>query len=1215
MANSLLYINQGALDSSENIWCVGRDLTVYDGQSWIYYNGSNSIVPDNSPYYLDTRSISIDSNDTKWVGCAVSSGLSQDLIFFAAGPEAATGSAWAITDFDLAGPNWEVPTIYASPYGDEVLAFISPLNGGGGTGATGNVGVTGGYLWSYNKVTSMWNEVSPGYTWPHIYDIKAKGKDGVNWDYYLATSEGVQIIPNGKLDTSTLQDGNAFIPALKKMNSYNSSLNSNNIYSVSFDEEGHYWLGTDQGLTYWDGSKYYNWVTPGSTSVELVVARPNGHVFFREGDPFDVPTLTNGFYHFNGDTFTQYDTTNSNLPDNLVIDILLAPEKVSKGSLTIYPNDLWVVAGNYVVLFDYVIPHVYASSIYEGTTGWNFIDYTPVATGATTDAADLPKAERFNWVYPSWQGYQNYELANDHPGMDPRNLFLDTDFKAIADGRAGNQDYWNWGQVIPYDQQVEAGLIPDYTWLNGITGANQITISSVSRYKGLNVLSGYSANPYTNFGPSSNLEEEFIVANTNPTNGTAGTQNFGFVTFYSDSGQVQGSIPFRGYSTRVLSAKPSYDNSSLIVLGSYSRYVEGGKFVWGSQYPTAADMTVTGVTGPIGGPIGFSNIATPGITASFDYPWILNGSTGATSGVYIPEPSLLTSTIGYFLAEVDFEIGDEISYGGIDFSTETLSSTFCLKNFRTFPGANSSYDPAGNPAGTLPTIVGKSDLSVSQNSIRFTGNIVGGISTLKNDYENTNDIPNAPEFLFTPYSNSTYVSSGFVVDVNPDFYLKSGAVVGMTGGASSLDTITSLPNGQTFLLTGTANYDLNYGNLEVSHATGGFSYPWFILSNNSNQGLTGSFFANSSNGDSNYTSWINTSASFSDTSKFYTAMLFTGNGTLENYNGTSLSVEGASGAVNTAIFSVSPGGKLNLESSYEVLPYTYEYAYNATISSAEGVRANDSYYLAVNYQYTPGTTGNGNIIIKRSVTGTYVDEFSTFPADPNSGTQSPLKMSVAPDLNVFLAGGNSGITGPTGLPYPAGNLSFVSLLESYKPPVGVDMGNIISRAGSGAWTWVDVHDSDSDLYVPMLSTVFFSNYNSAIFGKQFNRWVLTNARTSEVILDVKQTPYFIYTFTRSGYYSIQNTVEDAAGNVYEIAKPAFIKVVNQSIPRADDPNPFLVNSADYGYVPAGRGFENEAEKLDKDMLEQQIQIRLQNIPPFGSGLILKDDPDATFRGN
>jgi hypothetical protein len=244
-----------------------------------------------------------------------------------------------------------------------------------------------------------------------------------------------------------------------------------------------------------------------------------------------------------------------------------------------------------------------------------------------------------------------------------------------------------------------------------------------------------------------------------------------------------------------------------------------------------------------------------------------------------------------------------------------------------------------------------------------------------------------------------------------------------------------------------------------------------------------------------------------------------------------------------------------------------------------------------------------------------VDDFSTFPSDPNSGTQSPLKISVSSDLNIFLAGGNSGITGPTGLPYPAGDLSFVSLLESYKPPVGVDMGNIISRAGSGAWTWVDVRNSDSDLYVPILSTVFFSNYNSSIFGKQSNRWVLSNARTNEVILDVKQTPYFIYTFTGSGYYSIQNTVEDSAGNVYEIAKPAFIKVVNQSIPDADDPNPLLVNSSDYGYIPAGKGFENKSESLDKDMLQQQIEIRINNRSPFGSGLILNNDENATFRGN
>jgi len=566
MANTTQFINQGALDSTENVWCVGHDLTEYDGQNWNYYNYQNSIVPNNSPYYADTRSISIDQFDTKWVGCAVSANLSQVIIFSVQSPDLNAGTSWTISDFNLTtSPNWEVPTIYASPYGDEVLAFITPLNGGGGTGATGNVGVTGGFLWSYNKMTEAWTEVAPGYTWPHIYEIKAKGNDGVNWEYYLATNDGIQTIPSGKLDVLQLQDDTSFIPNLKKYNSYNSSLPSNQVYSISFDEDGHLWVGSEYGLTYWDGEKFYNWITPGSLSVSLVVSRSNGHVFFRCGNPFSFPTVTNGFFHFNGDTFTQYTTSNSNVPSNIIIDILLAPDKSAKGSLTIYPNDLWIVAGNFVVLFDYVIPHVYASSKYEGTTGWNFIYYTPTVTGATTDSAKLPKAERFDWVYPSWQGYENSNLALDHPGMDPRNLFLTTDFKAIADGRAGNQDYWNWGQVIPYDQEVESGLIQDYSWLVGITGANQLTISSVSKYKELNVLAGYTSNGVTNFGNSSNSEEQFIVTNPNPTNGTPGTQDFGFVAFYTDSGQVQGVVPFPGYSTRVLSAKPSFDSSSLIV--------------------------------------------------------------------------------------------------------------------------------------------------------------------------------------------------------------------------------------------------------------------------------------------------------------------------------------------------------------------------------------------------------------------------------------------------------------------------------------------------------------------------------------------------------------------------------------------------------------------------------------------------------------------------
>jgi len=149
----------------------------------------------------------------------------------------------------------------------------------------------------------------------------------------------------------------------------------------------------------------------------------------------------------------------------------------------------------------------------------------------------------------------------------------------------------------------------------------------------------------------------------------------------------------------------------------------------------------------------------------------------------------------------------------------------------------------------------------------------------------------------------------------------------------------------------------------------------------------------------------------------------------------------------------------------------------------------------------------------------------------------------------------------------------------------------------------------------MLSTVFFSNYGSGIFGKRNNRWVLTKARTGEVILDVKFTPYFIYTFTVSDYYSIQNTVEDAAGNVYEISKPAFVTVVNQSIPLANDPNPLLVNSADYGFILPGSDFRSQAADLDRSIFQDQLLIRSQNVQNYGSGLRLEDDPNSTFRGN
>lgn len=1216
MPTTFFYINTAALDSYGDVWAVGRDLTKYDGENWSYYNYQNSVVPSNSPYFLDTRSISIDNENNKWVGCAVTASLSQELVFVAKGAQAATGESWNLSQFSnysTQSPNWEVPTIYASPYSEEVLAFISPLNGGAGTGGTGNTGVTGGYLWRYDKVSEKWSEVSPGYTWPHIYEITAKGEGGNYFEYYLSTNDGLQTIPQGNLDPITLDNGDLVIKQMNKYNSLTSGIGGDTVYSVSFDEDGNYWAGTENGITYWDGKKFYNWNVAGGDGVTKVVARKNGHVFFRIGNPFDQPSTSNGFYHFNGDTFTHLTSSNTNLPDNRVIQLMKVEEKSLAGTTTIYEDDLWIVAGNNICLFDYSLPHIYGTSKYTGTTGWNFVYYTHTTEGGTTDTARLPKADKYTWKYPTWRGYDNEYLKNLHPGLDPRNLFLETNFKDVADGSAGEQPYWNDGEIVPFSESELNKLIPDSEWLTNTTSFN---VTSANKYREYNVVTGYSTQSSIDFGERNNLIPNYTINNPNPTESAGGTADMGFVALYSDGGQVKTVISFRGFSTRVHKAIPSSDNSSLYVLGTFKKYIEAGEFVYSSKYPGASSMTVTGITGPTGGPVGFSNIGAPGLTGSSDYQWILNGPTGATGGIFLPQTSILGDTEAMFVAEIEVDLGNKVSYGDIDFSAgEIAKNQFALKNFRYFPGASGSFDPSGiiNASLTPPIDISKLDLSISQNSVRITSNYLGGIATLKDNWFGLSDLPNSSEFIFSSSSSGAYDRSGSVIDLNSNLSLRNGFTVGLTGGStSSLDSITSLENSLTYVLSGTSTRDVNVRGLSMTHPNPGYSYPYFVLNDFNHSPITGAFVRNSGGTASAYTTWYNTVSSYKSDDQYYLNSLYTDSPSTSPASA-SLTGIGTSGGVNLLTVSIKPGGSYSMLSYSEVLPETYGSPQLVSISDQSDALVGGDQYTAIYYQKTPGVTGSGHNIIKRNVSGTSIDTFSTFGTG-NTGDQNQLSMYVSPQLDVFVSGSSAGVTGPSNLPYSSATGSFVSFLESYKPGVGKDMGNIISRAGSGAWTWVDVHNSNSDLFVPLLSTVFLSNGGSEIYGKNSNRWKLINTITGNVVLDIKDVPFFIYTFSQSGYYSIQNIVEDCNGNVYEISKPAFIKVVDQTIPLPDDPNPEFVNSADYGYPrrsanPNGIG---EYRDLSKDLLEDQKKIMLQNVVPFGSPLIIRDNPDATY---
>jgi len=1204
MASTGAYINQAELDKYNIVWAVGRGLNRFDGNSSIYLTHLNSAVPSNGPYYLDTRSISIDEDSFKWVGCAYTTIFpTTPLVFVAAGQYAATGNSWSPQEITgSSSSNIEVPTIYASPFGEEVLAFVSPLNGGYGTGPAGVYGTTGGNLYCYNKTFQTWTEPAPGFVWPHIYDIKAQGIDGVTFKYYLATSQGIYIIPEGDLEILQLDGGIPYVSQAEIWNSKNTSLPSDIIYSLDFDENGNLWIGTNAGLVYWDQSKFYVWDSSSlpslsSDEIFIVKSRPNGHVFFSAGNP--QKNEGTGLYYFNGNTLINYNTGNSSVVSDEIYSIMLAERNSNSNGFRVSENDIFIASGNSVGLFDYTIPHIYATSKYTGTTGWNFVYYTPSTESLPTDEAKLPKSDKYTWDYPSWRTYQDSYLQYKHPGLDPRNLFLEANLKAIADGRAGEQDYWNLGQSPTFDSIQIAKSLQDSSWVEGITGGVNKT-TSAAYLNGKYIIGGYSSINQIYFGQKNNLDD-LVLTNPNPTNSIypRSGQKVGYVAYYNEAGQVQDVLSIRGYETEVWDIQPSIDQKSLYILGSYKGYIEAGELIWSSTYPGAAGLT----GGPTGGPIGFSNIKTPGITGSpYQYPWIYNGTqTIPATGAFIPSTGPIdTLAQGIFLMEIEKNIGSQSSYGGINFgATGDLETSYRLKQFRSFPAVSSSYDTSSSSSSVETTFYEKTiSMEVSDYEVSIVGTLEGGISTYKGDWGNNMDLPSTSELLFSTWNSSSYLKSGFWIALGTELELLKSEISSGTGGNVIFNSVQRDQSTLTYLITGSSSSaTFNFASSQVSGGTTGSTGPFYMVVTNAPTVSSSSYIQTNSAPLDDYQG---IDSDFRG-GKYYFSTFYSGTAAL---GARTISEEADYNGYSILTASITPSGSsLDLYSN-KILPVNTSVT-TLGIDDLEITSDGQRYYSF----FTQGPTAT-NYIWKTSPDGGLEGSFSI-------GGTGHIRLAVDYKDSLLIAGYRIGVTGPSGLPVNASgsDISFTAFSEQYVPGTGIDLGDIISRAGSGSWTWADVYNSNEDISVPILSTVFFTNYASQIFGKQNNRWVLFDEVSETVILDVKSIPYFIYTFTGSGYYSIQNTVEDANGNVYSISKKAFVKVMNQTVPLASDPNPELVNSVDYGYPPLSPASDNEIYQMSKHLLEQQRKILKETRPQFGSGLILKNDPNSTFDGN
>ena len=146
--------------------------------------------------------------------------------------------------------------------------------------------------------------------------------DGTNWITYTTAdglvNDNVKVITaasNGNIWVGTDFGSSQFDGTSWVTYDNTNGLNSSQVKSIDEDVNGGIWVGTNQGVSYFDGNTWESYSSP-----DLHWSGVNATAFDSNGDKWFASPL-GGITHFDGATFTYYDTANG-LLSQYVTDIL-----------------------------------------------------------------------------------------------------------------------------------------------------------------------------------------------------------------------------------------------------------------------------------------------------------------------------------------------------------------------------------------------------------------------------------------------------------------------------------------------------------------------------------------------------------------------------------------------------------------------------------------------------------------------------------------------------------------------------------------------------------------------------------------------------------------------------------------------------------------------------------------------------------------------------
>lgn len=207
--------------------------------------------------------------------------------------------------------------------------------------------------------------------------------------------------------------------------------------------------------------------------------------------------------------------------------------------------------------------------------------------------------------------------------------------------------------------------------------------------------------------------------------------------------------------------------------------------------------------------------------------------------------------------------------------------------------------------------------------------------------------------------------------------------------------------------------------------------------------------------------------------------------------------------------------------------------------------------------------GNDIFLTKFNKEGLLVDIVTAGGINNDSGADLVLDN----EENLYITGyfeGESDFSPYVVLSPPGGSLdAFLGKIPKQRFQSGQKIGSVQSWLGSHSWSWKEEKFYQNEFEIPLATTIFINPIDSLIPGKKEHIWTLTDTDNGNVIVKIKKTPYFIWTFTQPGFYSISCELQDANGNIYQTEHKGKIRVIDHKSAFAGDLKPDVVNPDDY----------------------------------------------------